>query len=204
MMNKISRFDFSGALLIGAAIATGNPAFADFGLASIVLPVLVAVVFAATARSDPARSLTRGLAWIGALYCAFIFLWYEQYKLLGAQGSIDLFTTITDWLGAHGHEKLMRIGVGCCEITASIFLLIPRVQGLGGIGAIMLMTGALFFHLVTPLGVDPYGDGGILFKEACSVWISGWLVVWWRRDQLVALADRFGLPVPSMLRHIAA
>lgn len=57
----------------------------------------------------------------------------------------------------------------------------------------MLMTGAMFFHLATPLGTDPYGDGGILFKEACSVWISAWLVIWWRRDQLAALARKFGL-----------
>jgi hypothetical protein len=58
------------------------------------------------------------------------------------------------------------------------------------------MSGAIFFHLVTPLGTDPYGDGGILFKEACAVWTSGWIVAFWRRDQLAALGRILRLPVP--------
>jgi uncharacterized membrane protein YphA (DoxX/SURF4 family) len=199
-MPRPTRFDMPAVFLLGAAIATGNPAFADFGIASIVLPALIAVAIFVAVRPGEAPALR----WLGALYAAFIFLWYEQYKLFGAPGSIDLFTTITDWLGLHGHEKFMRIGVGCCEITASIFLLIPRVQGLGALGAIMLMSGAIFFHLVSPLGVDPYGDGGILFKEACAVWTAGWLVAYWRRDQLLALAESLHLPVPHAIRRLAA
>ena len=198
-MPRLTHFDIPAVFLLGAAIATGNPAFADFGLGSVVLPVLIAVVlFAVIEPGDfPA------LRWLGAAYAAFIFLWYEQYKLFGAQGSVDLFTTITDWLGFHGHEKFMRIGVGSCEVLTSVLLLIPATQGLGALGTIALMSGALFFHLVTPLGVDPYSDGGILFKEACAVWTTGWVVAYWRRDQLVALADRLRLPVPSPLRRLA-
>ena len=193
-MTTSSRFDPIGALLIGAAIATGNPAFADLGLVSIVLPVVVALALALLfGRAD---SIWTGIRWAGAIYVAFIFLWYEQYKLFGAPGSVDLFTTLTDWFGLHGHEKIMRIGVGSCEIIASLFILTPRVQGLGAIGAIMLMSGAMFFHLATPLGTDPYGDGGILFKEACSVWTTAWLVAWWRRGQLAEFARLVHLPVP--------
>jgi hypothetical protein len=194
-MSTPSRVDPIGAFLIGAAIATGNPALADLGLVSIVLPVLVAGVLLLVVLSG--NSLWTGMRWVGAVYVAFIFLWYEQYKLTGAEGSTDLFTTLTDWLGLHGHEKFMRIGVASCEIIASIFILIPAVQGLGAIGGIMLMSGALFFHLVTPLGTDPYGDGGILFKEACSVWTVSWIVLFWRREQVAALARRFGVPVPA-------
>jgi hypothetical protein len=202
-MTQVSSFDLIAPLLLGAAIATGNPALADFGLASIVLPVIIAFLLLAVAGSGE-RATVRAqaaLCWTGACYAAFIFLWYEQYKLLGAPGSVDLFTTLTDWLGAHGYEKVMRIGVGSCEIVASLLLLTPRLQGLGALGAIALMSGAMAFHLFTPLGVDPYGDGGILFKEACSVWTTGWLVAWWRRDQLLALADRLHLPVPTLLRR---
>jgi len=195
---RIGSLDFAGALLLGAAVATGNPAFADLGLVSIVLPVLVAgvlVIAAGAGEGAPGRAV-HALRWLGAAYIAFVLLWYEQYKLTGAQGSVDLFTTLTDWLGFHGYEKVMRIGVGSCEIVASIFILIPRVQGLGALGALMLMTGAMFFHLATPLGVDPYGDGGILFKEACSVWTTAWLVAWWRRGQLADFARLVHLPAP--------
>ena len=199
-MSTVDSKDFIGAFLLGSAIATGNPAYADFGVISIVLPALVAIVLAIILGGGEARKarVVTTFTWLAAIYIAFILLWYEQYKLTGDEGSVDLFTKITDWAGFHGHEKFMRIGVGVCEIIASVFLLIPAVQGLGGIGALMLMSGAIAFHVFTPLGVDPYGDGGILFKEACSVWISAVMVIWWRRDQLAALARRLGLPFPAM------
>jgi len=192
-----SRHDLIGTFLIGAAIATGNPALQDWGLLSIVLPVLLAVVLAVAARGG--EGLRRGVRWLGALYVAFIFLWYEQYKLFGAEGSVDLFTTLTDWLGFHGHEKFMRISVGSCEVIASLVILTPAVQGLGAIGALMLMSGAMFFHLATPLGTDPYGDGGILFKEACSVWTTAWVILYWQRGQVAGIARRFGLPIPARI-----
>jgi hypothetical protein len=193
-----SRSDLIGTFLIGAAVATGNPALQDFGMLSIVLPVLLAIVLAIVAGNG-GESLRRGMRWLGALYIAFIFLWYEQYKLFGAEGSVDLFTTLTDWLGFHGHEKVMRIGVGSCEVIASLVILTPAVQGLGAIGALMLMSGAMFFHLASPLGTDPYGDGGILFKEACSVWTTAWVVLFWRREQVADIARRVGLPVPAWI-----
>lgn len=192
-----------GIFLIGAAVATGNPAVAELGLIGILLPlVLLALALAITrARELP---LVTGVRWIGAAYVAFIFLWYEQYKLLGNQGSKDLFTTLTDWFGFHGYEAVMRIGVGVCEIIASALILTPALQGLGAIGAFMLMSGAIFFHLVTPLGVDPYNDGGVLFKEACSVWIASVVLIWWQRGQIAALAAKLGLPVPAWIAAMPA
>ena len=92
----------------------------------------------------------------------------------------------------------MRIGTGSCELLCAIILLTPGLQGLGGLGAITLMTGAIFFHLASPLGIDPYGDGGVLFKQACSVWCCGVIIAVLRRDQLVALANRAGLLKPHM------
>ena len=195
-MQTIDSRDFAGALLLGAAIATGNPAVAEFGLAGIALPAIVAIVMLVATASG--CRVTDVLPWVAAIYIAFILLWYEQYKLTGDQGSVDLFTTLTNWAGFPGHEKAMRLGVATCEIIASIFLLIPPLQGLGAIGTLMLMSGAISFHLFTPLGTDPYGDGGSLFKEACAVWISSVAVIWWRRDQLAALARRVGLPVRAM------
>ena len=200
-MNTIDSRDLVGALLLGAAVATGNPALAEFGVPSLILPALVAIaLLVALGGSNVPETRARSvLSWFAALYIAFILLWYEQYKLTGDQGSVDLFTRITDWVGFHGYEKAMRLGVGTCEIIASLILLTPRLQGLGALGTLALMSGAIFFHLFTPLGVDPYGDGGILFKEACSVWISSVMVIWWRRDQLVSLARRIGLPLPAAL-----
>ncbi len=142
----------------------------------------------------------RLLAWIPAIWIAWELLHYEQYKLLGNPGSVYLFTVLTDWLGAHGYEKVMRLGVGAMEILPSILVLIPRTQGFGGLFAMGVMSGAIFFHTVSPLGIDPYGDGGVLFKEACLTWAAGLLVALLRRDQLITLFNRLtgrGTAVPA-------
>jgi uncharacterized membrane protein YphA (DoxX/SURF4 family) len=188
--------DMLGTFLIGAAIATGNPAVAEIGIKGILLPPILALVALLVTKSRSLPLLV-GVRWIGACYIAFIFLWYEQYKLLGNEGSVQLFTILTDWFGVHGYESAMRIGVGLCEIIASTFILIPALQGLGAVGALLLMTGAIFFHLGTPLGVDPYNDGGVLFKEACSVWISAMVIIWWQRQQIASIVRKFGILVPA-------
>ena len=150
------------------------------------------------------RKISEMLAWLLAAYIAFIFVWYLQFKFTGHPGSVDLFTTLTDWLGFHGHEKFMRIGTGSAELVASIILFIRPVQAIGAALSLGIITGAIFFHLVSPLGIDPYGDGGVLFKEACTVWLSSVAILVLRRQQLVQLADRYApfLPIPARLRTL--
>jgi uncharacterized membrane protein YphA (DoxX/SURF4 family) len=143
------------------------------------------------------------VAWALAAFIAYIFLYYLQFKFTGHQGSVDLFTTLTDWLGLHGHEKLMRIGTGTAELIASVLLFIPATQVLGAALSLGIMSGATFFHLASPLGVDPYNDGGVLFKEACAVWLSSLVILAIRRRQAVELAERYlpFLPIPARLRE---
>jgi hypothetical protein len=143
----------------------------------------------------------RLLAWVLAAFVAGIFLWYLQFKFTGHPGSVDLFTTLTDWLGFHGHEKFMRIGTGSMELLASIMLVIPATQVIGAAMSLAIMSGAIFFHLASPLGVDPYGDGGVLFKEACAVWLSSVVILVIHRRQAVALLGRYlpFLPLPARL-----
>jgi uncharacterized membrane protein YphA (DoxX/SURF4 family) len=142
------------------------------------------------------------IPWALALFVVYIFIWYLQFKFTGHPGSVELFTTITDWLGFHGGEKFMRIGTGSAELAASILLVIPRTQVVGAAVAWCIMTGAIFFHLASPLGVDPYGDGGVLFMEACGVWVSSVIIVLIRRREAVALLERYFpfLPIPAKLR----
>jgi uncharacterized membrane protein YphA (DoxX/SURF4 family) len=148
------------------------------------------------------RKIAEIVPWLLALYIAYIFVFYLQYKFTGHPGSTELFTTLTDWLGFHGHEKFMRIGTGSFELLASILVLIPATQVVGAALALCLMTGAIFFHLVSPLGIDPYGDGGVLFKQACSVWLSSIVILTIRRQRAIALIDHYlpFLPIPARLR----
>ena len=52
------------------------------------------------------------------------------------------------------------------------------------------MTGAVSFHLFTPLGIDPNNDGGLLFVMAVLVWLSQIVMLYMRRDVLRGLLRR--------------
>ena len=54
------------------------------------------------------------------------------------------------------------------------------IHGLGGLIAAIVMLGAIFFHLVTPLGIEVLNngasDGGSLFYTSVSILILGLLL----------------------------
>jgi hypothetical protein len=61
--------------------------------------------------------------------------------------------------------------------------------------AIGVISGAILFHLFTPLGVsvlntDGTHDGGELFALACGVWISAAALLWMSRDTVAGLIRR--------------
>ena len=141
-------------------------------------------------QAEMARTPAAGLplvlrlaAWAAALWIGYEFLWYLQYKL---PGPTLVFDRLSAWSGIP--EKPFRLFVAGMETTAAILVLIPRTQAFGGLFAMGIMTGAIFFHLFTPLGVDPYEDGGMLFKEACFTWTMAAVIVVIRRQELIALA----------------
>lgn len=131
------------------------------------------------------------LTWPAALFIAGILLWYEQFKLTGNQGSVELFQTLADWLFIPSYEKPFRLGVGIAEIIASVLVVIPATRIVGAAFALGIMSGAIFFHVVSPLGIDPYHDGGQLFKEACAVWLCSAYILFAYRIEAVGLVRRF-------------
>jgi uncharacterized membrane protein YphA (DoxX/SURF4 family) len=134
--------------------------------------------------------ILRLLTWPAALFVAGTLLWYEQYKLTGNEGSVYLFTILSDWLGIHGYEKPFRLFVAIMEIAASILVVIPLTRVFGAFFCMGVMSGAIFFHLVSPLGIDPYHDGGALFKEALEVWASAAFILIAMRTEAIALVRR--------------
>jgi uncharacterized membrane protein YphA (DoxX/SURF4 family) len=132
---------------------------------------------AITATLRPGRAL-RVLAWLAAGWIAWELLYYEQFKLTGNEGSIDgVFQPLANWFGIPAHEKPIRLGVAILEIVASVLVLIPRFRVWGAFLALSTMSGAIFFHTIGPIGIDPYGDGGKLFKEACFTWAMAALIL---------------------------
>jgi hypothetical protein len=143
------------------------------------------------------------LVWSLSALIAFIFVWYLQFKFAGSEGSVRLFTILTDWLGFHGHEQLMRIGTGVAELVAAILLFDRPLQIVGAGLSLAIMSGAIFFHLFSPLGTHFFGDGGALFREACLVWLAAAVILTIRWRDGIALSGRYlpFLPLPLALRQ---
>ena len=129
----------------------------------------------------------KALTWPAALFIAGTLLWYEQYKLAANPGSVELFTTLATWLWIPSYEAPFRLSVAWAEITACVLVINQPTRMYGAIGALALMSGAIFFHVVSPLGIDPYNDGGQLFKDACSVWVAAAFILVIYRVELLAL-----------------
>lgn len=141
--------------------------------------------------------ILRVLAWAPALWIAYELLWYEQYKLTGHPGSVDyIFQPLANWFGIPAYEKPFRLTVASMEITASILVVLPWTRVWGALLALGVMSGAIFFHTIGPIGIDPYGDGGVLFKEAIFTWFMALIIVAIHRQDLVPLASRFGVSIP--------
>ena len=120
-------------------------------------------------------------------YIAFVFVQSLFFKFSGSEESIFIFSTLRDWSGIGLFEPFGRWAVGSAELVASILLFIPRTRIYGAGLALGIISGAIFFHLFTPLGVEIKGDGGLLFTLACGVWIASALILWLERGAVLAL-----------------
>lgn len=138
------------------------------------------------------------LPWALAIFVAVVFVQSLFFKFTNSFETRHIFTTIGDWMGLIGLPAFIASGfaawggytVGSVELIASILLIVRRTQSLGALIGFVVISGAIFFHLFTPLGVsvviDEAGnrDGGQLFALAVGVFISTILIMWLRRDEL--------------------
>jgi uncharacterized membrane protein YphA (DoxX/SURF4 family) len=133
------------------------------------------------------------LVFVLSAYIAFVFVQSLFFKFTGSEESIHIFSTLREWSGIALFEPFGRWFIGFSELVASILLFIPRTRIFGAGIAFVIITGAIFFHLFTPLGVEIMGDGGLLFALACGVWISSALILWMHRADVFALLQALGL-----------
>lgn len=156
------------------------------------------------------------------LFVAFVFIQSLFFKFAGAPETMLIFGTLDAWAeDTFGIAGLFNPGgifsakvVGSAELIASILLLtgqfgghykagLRKLQVLGAALGLGIITGAIFFHLFTPLGIVvgdevvpgvPPGsvaeDGGTLFFMAIGVWVSCVLVLVLRRDVALAMVGR--------------
>lgn len=146
-----------------------------------------AIATEAVHLQKPKKDLTMktGISWALTLFVCFVFIQSLFFKFTGSQETVIIFNTIADWMQnnflqpiAASFREYGGWTVGLTELFASLLLLIPRTRILGALLGFGVISGAIFFHLFTPLGVDRVvdnagnTDGGILFYMACGVWLS--------------------------------
>ena len=138
--------------------------------------------------------------WLLTLFVAFVFIQSLFFKFTGAPETVYIFQVKLDpWAASLGFPGVFAPGgifsakvVGSFELMASVLLgaAMSRQRAVQVLGAAMglgVISGAIFFHLFTPLGVavvntDGSSDGGELFMLACGVWICCATLLWMRRS----------------------
>ncbi|PVZ69687.1 hypothetical protein [Pelagibaculum spongiae] len=142
-------------------------------------------------------------SWIITLWTAKVFLSSLPYKFSLHPDTQHIFGTIGGWMQGIVGDTIGvwfahygSYAVGIAELIASSILLAPAVLFLlkkvakvdlgidrsvfhciGGLFSACVMAGAVFFHLITPLGIEVLhqgkSDGGSLFYAAVSILILG-------------------------------
>lgn len=125
-------------------------------------------------------------AFVLSLYIAFVFVQSLFFKFTGSVESIHIFSTLRDWSGIGLFEPFGRFFIGGSELVASILLFVPRLRFVGAGMALGIISGAIVFHLFTPLGVEIMGDGGLLFALACGVWLAAASILLIERERVFA------------------
>ncbi len=150
-----------------------------------------------------------------ALFNAAIFLDSLRYKFTDHPKTQVIFGRLNDWAtslglpGLFAHTGIFsQYVIGTGELLASLLLLlgvfVPSYRFLQPVGALLglaIMTGAISFHLFTPLGVDPNKDGGGLFIAACIVWFCSLALAVMRFPELQVLGSKLAMlfsPVEPM------
>ncbi len=127
--------------------------------------------------------MKNNLIWLLRLLVAGILLQTLFFKFTGAPESVYIFQTL-------GIEPWGRIASGVAELVVALLILWPRTTGLGAVGALGVISGAIFTHL-TKLGIEVEGDGGLLFGLAIAVFVGSAVLAWSHRQEIPVVGKWF-------------
>lgn len=155
--------------------------------------------------------IKKNWAWILTIYVAFVFIQSLFFKFTGSAETVYIFQGKLDpWAASLGFPGVFAPGgifsakvVGTFELIASVLLVAgaflhqktPWIQIAGATMGLGVISGAIFFHLFTPLGVavvntDGSSDGGELFMLACGVWIACVWLLYLNRNSVLAILKK--------------
>ncbi len=141
------------------------------------------------------------LPWGLAIFVAVIFVQSLYFKFTNSFETQHIFGTIGTWIRELGlpaafADTFSVYGgyvVGTIELIAALLLLRSSTQFFGALISISVISGAIFFHLFTPLGVNVIineageTDGGQLFALAVGVFVASAVLLRLRRQTLTEI-----------------
>lgn len=153
------------------------------------------------------------LTWGGGLFISAIFIDSLRFKFAGHPTTEHIFTTLREWSGIGLFYPAGPWIIGLGELLASLLLvgapllfilsrkpsLIGPSQFFGALIAFGIMSGAITFHLFTPLGIEtpvewangaPIKFSPALFYAACASWVFAALIMVLRLSSASTLLKR--------------
>ncbi|MBT8471967.1 MAG: hypothetical protein HKN14_06970 [Marinicaulis sp.] len=146
--------------------------------------------------------------WAGGLFISAIFLDSLRFKFTGHPTPEHIFTTLREWSGiglffpagpwiiglGELASSTLLIGLPLIFLLAKKTALIGKSQFLGALIAFGIMSGAIIFHLFTPLGIktpvewangQPTEFSSALFFAACASWVFAVLIMLLKKDDVL-------------------
>lgn len=130
------------------------------------------------------------ISWVCRIVAAVILLQTLFFKFTAAPESVYIFTKLAVFI--HNYipfapietvEVSGRIGSGVMELIAALLLLTPRFVWAGAVLAMAATGGAVASHL-TFLGIEVFGDKGLLFLLALAVFALSAIALFLHRRQI--------------------
>jgi hypothetical protein len=155
-----------------------------------------------------ARTIAIGWAAHGvSFFISAVFLDSLRFKFTNAPKTQLIFGDLDQWAASFGAPGLFaetglfsQYVIGGAELVAATILIIatiaPHFRFLRPVGALLglsIMSGAISFHLFTPLGINVADDGGALFYTACAVWGGALALLIFKRAERQELVRRLRL-----------
>lgn len=147
--------------------------------------------------------ITKVIVWGCALFISAIFLDSLRFKFTGHPTPEHIFTTLKDWSAIGLFYPLGPWIIGLGELLSALLLIflpiifvlrknqkaVAQSQALGALIALGIMSGAIGFHLFTPLGIEtpvewvgdePTKYSAALFYSACVSWVCALFILLYR------------------------
>ena len=137
------------------------------------------------------------IEWLPVILIAVILGSSFPFKFMDAPITVHIFDVVGEFLGLDFFKSIGAYIIGVAEAVAILLVLFPKTRGLGGLLTVGIMSGAIIFHLFSPLGVTVQWqqDGqmmqdGTLFYTAIITWVSGLFLFMRNKDQVMGLIGK--------------